>query len=65
MPHYYYIVGVGVDVPLCQRTRDNFDGTQKIVRVGSERPELGDALTHEEALTETGTEVWEGPHPDA
>lgn len=60
---FYYIVDSSLDTPDSQSSKLSFDGTKKTVRFSEEKPELGQFLTHEQAMIQTSTEFWDGPPP--
>ena len=62
---FYYIVDGSVDISGSESSKLSFDGTKKTARFSEERPELGEFLTHEQAMIQTSTEFWDGPPPPA
>ena len=60
---HYYIVDAATQVDGYINTRTNHDGTLAVYKFDTARSDLGDALTHEEAVSQTSTEVWNGPPP--
>ncbi len=60
---FYYIVDSSLDTPDSESSKTSTDGTKKTARFSEERPELGDFLTHAQAMTQTSNEFWDGPPP--
>ena len=60
---FYYIVDSSFDAPDSESSKLSFDGTKKTVRFSEKKPELGEFLTHEQAMIETSNEFWDGPPP--
>lgn len=61
---FYYIVDSAIQVDGYINTRTNHAGTLAVYKFDSERSDLGSALTHEVAISETSTEEWNGPPPE-